>query len=81
MESKRILNESTYKTETHSQTQRANLWLPKGKGMDYEFGINRYILPYIKQASSNDLLHETGNNIQYLVTTYSGNNLKKYMCN
>ena len=25
-------NESIYKTETDSQTQKTNLWLPKGKG-------------------------------------------------
>ena len=24
-------NELIYKTETHSQTQKTNLWLPKGK--------------------------------------------------
>ena len=33
-----------YKTETDSQTQKINLWLPKGKdqGRDkLEFGINR----------------------------------------
>ena len=27
------INELIYKTETDSQTQKANLWLPKGKGM------------------------------------------------
>ena len=26
------VNESIYKTETDSQTQKANLWLPKEKG-------------------------------------------------
>ena len=32
-----------YKTETDSQTQNINLWLPKGKGerINSEFGINR----------------------------------------
>ena len=25
-------NESIYKTEADSQTQKTNLWLPKGKG-------------------------------------------------
>ena len=29
-------NESMYKTETDSQTQKANLWLPKGKGREGE---------------------------------------------
>ena len=26
-------NELIYKTETDSQTQKTNVWLPKGKGM------------------------------------------------
>ena len=39
-----------YKTETGSQTQKINLWLPKGKGerINSEFGINRYTLLCIK---------------------------------
>ena len=34
-------NELIYKTETDSQTQRTDLWLPSGRewgGMDWEFG-------------------------------------------
>ena len=34
-------NEAIYKTETDSQTQRTDLWLPKRvtwEGMDWEFG-------------------------------------------
>ena len=34
---KKDTNEFTYKTE---QTQKTNLWLPKG--INYKFGINRY---------------------------------------
>ena len=45
-------NELIYKTETDSQTQKTNLWLPKekggGRGINQEFGISRYKLPYIK---------------------------------
>ena len=29
---KNDINELIYKTETDSQTQKTNLWLPKGKG-------------------------------------------------
>ena len=29
---KNYTNESMYKTETDSQTQKTNLWLPKGNG-------------------------------------------------
>ena len=36
-------NEPIYKTETYSQTQRMDLWLPRGSGgwgmMNWEFGI------------------------------------------
>ena len=37
--------ELTYKTETDSQTQKANLWLPKGKmvgEINQEIGINTH---------------------------------------
>ena len=43
-------NEFIYKTEIESQTLRTNLWLPKGKGkggINWEFGINTYTLPYM----------------------------------
>ena len=39
---KNSTNELTYKTETNSQTQKTNLWLPKGKGqggINYKFGV------------------------------------------
>ena len=50
LKSKNDTNELIYKTETDSQTYKTNLWLPKGKGegVNYEFGINRYTLLYIK---------------------------------
>ena len=44
-------NELIYKTEINSQTQKRNLKLPKGKaerGINWEFGINRFILLCIK---------------------------------
>ena len=45
-------NEPIYKTETDSQTQRSDLWLPRGRvgerGMDWEFGVGRYKLLGIK---------------------------------
>ena len=68
-------NESTYKTETDSQTQKTNLWLPKGKdgeGQIRDMAFNRYKLLYIKQISNKDLLYNTGNYIQYVVITYNG---------
>ena len=37
-------NEPSYKTETDLQTQKTNLWLPKGKwgGINQGFGVNRH---------------------------------------
>ena len=32
LKQKNDTNELTYKAETDSQTQKTNLWLPKGKG-------------------------------------------------
>ena len=43
-----------------------------GGGMDWEFGISRCKLLYIEWISNKDLLHSTGNYIQYLVITYNG---------
>ena len=41
-------NEPIYKTKTDSQTSRTGLWWPKGmglsRGMDWEFGVDRYKL-------------------------------------
>ena len=80
---KKDTNESIYKTETDSQTQKANLWSPKGKGswggINEEYGINRYTLLYVKQISNKDLLCNTRNNIQYLIITYNGK-LYVYVC-
>ena len=42
-------NELIYKAEMDLQTQKADLWLPKGKvkgGINQEFGINIYTLLY-----------------------------------
>ena len=47
---KNSTNELIYKSETDSQTQKTNLWLPKGKGagggIEWEFGISRCKLLY-----------------------------------
>ena len=45
-------NELIYETETDSQTERTDLWLPRGRGsrggMEWEFGISRCELLYIE---------------------------------
>ena len=42
--------ELTYKTETDSQTQKTNLWLPRREEgeRNWKLGINRCLLPYVK---------------------------------
>ena len=69
-----------YVKQTDSQTQKTNLWLPKGKGrgegINQGYEINRCALLYIKQISNKDLLYNTENDIQHLVIAYiTENNL------
>ena len=45
---KRDINELIYETERDSQTYITNSWLPKGEGINWEFGVNRYTLLYIE---------------------------------
>ena len=74
-------NELIYKTETDSQTQRTDLWLPGGKGggggMDWEFGISRCKLLYIEWTNNKVLLCSTGNYIQYPVINHNGKEYEK----
>ena len=72
-------NELIYKTEIDPQTQKTNLWLPKGKGggINQEFEINIYTLVYTKQIINKDLLYSTGNSTQYTVITYMGKESEK----
>ena len=51
--------------------------VPKVKEGRDEFGMNKYILLYIKQINNNVLLYSTGNYIQYLIITYSGTDSEK----
>ena len=56
------MNLFTKQKQTHRY--RRQTWLPKGKGDRGEFGINSYTL-YLKEINK-DLLHNTGNYIQYI---------------
>ena len=40
--------------------------------INQEYGVKRYTLLYVKQINNEDLLHGTGNYIQYLVIIYNG---------
>ena len=62
-----------YKSETDSEIQKTNLWLPKGKGcggINQEFKIHIYTLVYIKQITNKNLQYSTGSSTQYSVITY-----------
>ena len=66
-------------TETDSQIQGTDLWLPGeregGGGMGWEFGISRCKLVYIGWINNKVLLYSTGNYIQYPVINH---NTKEY---
>ena len=38
-------------------------------GIDWDFRIDMYTLPYLKQITSKDLLYSTGNTAEYSVVT------------
>ena len=74
-------NEPICKSETDSQTWRTDLWLPAGKGEDWEFGVNRCKLLYLEWISNEALLYSTGNYIQSLGTEYCmEDGMRKRMC-
>ena len=58
---------------------RKQTWLPGdgGGGINWEIGIDVYILLYIKQITSKNLLYSTRNSTQYSVMTYMGKESKK----
>ena len=73
-------NEPIYETETDSQTQRTDLWLPTGRvgeGMEWEFGISRCKLLYKELINNKVLLYSTGNYIQYPVINHNGREYEK----
>ena len=49
VESKKMIQMNLFTKQTDSQTQKTNLWLPKGKGggwINQDFVINRYTTVY-----------------------------------
>ena len=65
------INEPIYKTETDSQTQRTDLWLPRAR-MDGKFGVSRCKLLHLEWISNEILLQSTGNSTQSLGIEYDG---------
>ena len=75
-------SEFIYKIETDSQTQRMNDGCRGGRegrnggeGRVREFGIDRYILLYLKRITNKDLLYGTGNTAQCYVAAWTGGQL------
>ena len=68
------------KTETDSQTQRTDLWLPRGRwageGYEWEFGVSRCKLLY-QWINNKVLLYNTGNYIQYPEINHNGKEYEK----
>ena len=48
-----------------------------GGGINWEIGIDLYMLLYIKQITNKNLLCSTGNSTQYSVMVYMGKESKK----
>ena len=74
---KKDVKEIIYKIETDSQASKANLWLPKGRGMGWGVGIGICTLLYKECRVNGNLLYSTGNSTQYSVITYLGRECEK----
>ena len=64
-----------YRTETDFQTWRADLWLPRGRGREWdELGVwvSRCKLLHLEWISNEVPLYSTGNYIQSLVIVHDG---------
>ena len=48
-----------------------------GRKINWEFGVNRYVLLYIKWINNKDLLYSIGNYVRYLLITYYGEEYEK----
>ena len=87
----RLYVESKIRVQTNISTKqkqnyryRKQTYGYQGVGINWEFGIDIYILLYIKQINRKNLLHSTGNSTQYSVMAYMGKESKSgcmYMYN
>ena len=72
-------NELIY--ENDSQTQRTDLWSPRGRGgrvgIEWEVGISRCKLRYIEWINNKVLLQSTGKYIQHPVINCNGKEYEK----
>ena len=74
-------NEFIYKNRNRLTGLENELMITKGEecggDMVKEFGIDMYILLYLKWITKRDLLHSTGNSTQYSITTLLGKEFLK----
>ena len=68
------MQEPIYETETDSQTQRADLWLPRGEWRRDALGawISRSKLLYVERTKSKVLLYSTGDYAPCPLINYNG---------
>ena len=70
-----------FKKQKQTQTQERNLWLLKGKGhgrgINWEFGIDVYILLCLKQITNKDPLYNTVKSAQQSVIAKMGYKFEK----
>ena len=72
------MNLSKKQKQTHTETWRTDLWLPRGRrveegggGIEWEFGVSRCKLLYIEWINNKALLYSIGNYIQYPVINHN----------
>ena len=83
----KIRHKWTYLQNRNIQTQRTDLWLPRGREggrvMDWEFEVSRCKLLHLEWINNKVLLYSTGNYIQSPGINHNGKEYKKknvYMC-
>ena len=76
-----VTNKPIFKTETDSQTQRIDRWMPSRAGvrggMEWGSGVNRCKPLHIEWINK-FLLYSTGNHIQYPEMHHNRKNIYKY---
>ena len=65
-------NELTFQTETDSQTERTDLWLPRRRGgMNWEFAISRCKLVCSKRMNNKALPYSAASDIQHPMISHN----------
>ena len=76
------MNLFTKQKQIHRHRKQTRVTKGKWGGINWEYGMNKCLLPYMKHINK-DLLYSTGNYIHCLVINYIGKEYKKkkrYLC-